>query len=168
MAHTFSMVGVPAGDTTRQTFIEVVSSNYFDALGVPLAAGRAFTLEEERPVGAHSGRHRAPRARGRCSGKTVKINAIDFTVVGVAPPKFTGTMALISPEMWLPLGMFDVVVNDIFKNNGTRPRRSAEPVAGARGTAEAGPDARERARRGSTRCRGSSSARIRPRTRTSC
>src|SRR5688572_3295755 len=24
MAHTFSMVGVPAGDTTRQTFIEVV------------------------------------------------------------------------------------------------------------------------------------------------
>ena len=28
-------------------------------------------------------------------------------------------MALISPDMWLPLGMFDVVVNDIFKNNGT-------------------------------------------------
>jgi hypothetical protein len=26
-------------------------------------------------------------------------------------------MALISPEMWLPLGMFDVVVNDIFKNH---------------------------------------------------
>jgi len=49
MAHTFSMVGVPAGDTTRQTFIEVVSSNYFDALGVPLVAGRPFTLEEERP-----------------------------------------------------------------------------------------------------------------------
>src|SRR4029079_1101809 len=51
-------------------------------------------------------------------GKTIKINAIDFTVVGIAPPNFTGTMALISPEMWLPLGMFDVVVNDIFKNNG--------------------------------------------------
>ena len=49
MAHTFSMVGVPAGDTTRQTFIEVVSSNYFDDAGVPLAAGRAFTLDEERP-----------------------------------------------------------------------------------------------------------------------
>jgi predicted permease len=27
-------------------------------------------------------------------------------------------MALIQPEMWLPLGMFDIVVNDIFKNNG--------------------------------------------------
>ena len=117
MAHTFSMVGVPAGDSTRQTFISVVSSNYFDTLGVPLAAGRAFTLDEERPnarvpVAIVTHRHRD------LLGKTVKINAIDFTVVGVTPRHFTGTMALISPEMWLPLGMFDVVVNDIFKNNG--------------------------------------------------
>jgi predicted permease len=117
MAHTFSMVGVPAGDSTRQTFIEVVSSNFFDTLGVPLAAGRAFTLDEERPsaripVAIVNHQHRD------LLGKTVKINSIDFTVVGVAPRNFTGTMALISPEMWLPLGMFDVVVNDIFKNNG--------------------------------------------------
>jgi predicted permease len=117
MAHTFSMVGVPHGDTTKQTFISVVSSNYFDALGVPLAAGRAFTLEEERPsarIPVVIVRHE----KAALLGQTVKINAIDFTVVGVAPPKFTGTMALLSPDMWLPLGMFDVVVNDIFKNNG--------------------------------------------------
>ena len=117
LAHTFSMVGVPNGDTTRQTFIEVVSSNYFDALGVPLLAGRSFTADEERPAA------RVPVAIVRYDkrdllGQTVKINSIDFTVVGVAPPDFTGTMALISPEMWLPLGMFDLVVNDIFKNNG--------------------------------------------------
>ncbi len=117
MAHTFAMVGVPAGDATRQTFIEVVSSNYFDTLGVALSAGRAFTPDEERPSA------RIPvvivnyRQRDLL-GKTVKINSQDFTVVGVAPRDFTGTMALISPEMWLPLGMFDVVVNDIFKNSG--------------------------------------------------
>jgi predicted permease len=118
MAHTFAMVGVPEGDTTRQSFIEVVSSNYFDALGVSLAAGRAFTLEEERPavrIPVVIVRH----DRADLLGKTIKINAMDFTVVGVAPPKFTGTMALLSPDMWLPLGMFDVVVNDIFKNNGS-------------------------------------------------
>ena len=117
LAHTFAMVGVPNGDTTRQTFIEVVSSNYFDALGVPLVAGRAFTAGEERPAA------NVPVAIVRYDkrdllGQTVKVNSLDFTVVGVAPPDFTGTMALISPEMWLPLGMFDVVVNDIFKNNG--------------------------------------------------
>ena len=117
LAHTFAMVGVPAGDTTRQTFVEVVSSNYFDAVGAPLVAGRSFTLEEERPSA------RIPVVivrydRADLFGKTVKINAIDFTVVGVAPRNFTGTMALISPEFWLPLGMFDVVVNDIFKDDG--------------------------------------------------
>jgi predicted permease len=117
MAHTFAMVGVPNGDTTRQTFIEVVSANYFEALGAPLAAGRAFTLDEERPAA------RIPVAivaqqHADLLGKTIKVNAIDFTVVGVAPRNFTGTMALIAPEMWLPLGMFDVVVNDIFKNGG--------------------------------------------------
>jgi hypothetical protein len=43
MAHTFSTVGIGDGDSTKQTFAAVVSSNYFETLGVPLAAGRAFT-----------------------------------------------------------------------------------------------------------------------------
>ena len=118
MAHTFAMVGLPDGDTTRRAFVEVVSSNYFDTLGVPLAGGRAFSAEEERPsaripvviVGAD---------RAALLGQTIKINSMDFTVVGVAPRGFTGTMALISPNMWVPLGMFDVVVNDMFKNSGS-------------------------------------------------
>jgi len=37
------MVGIPVGDTTRQTFAEVVSSNYFDTLDAPLAAGRSLS-----------------------------------------------------------------------------------------------------------------------------
>src|SRR5205809_3839731 len=118
MAHTFSMVGVPAGDgAMRQTFVDVVSSNYFETLGVTLASGRAFTAAEERP-GARVPVAIVRNDRASLLGKTIRINTIDFTVVGVAPRGFTGTMALITPEMWLPLGMFDVVVNDIFKNNG--------------------------------------------------
>jgi hypothetical protein len=49
MAHTFSIVGIGDGDATRQAFVAVVSSNYFTTLGVPLAAGRSFTPDEERP-----------------------------------------------------------------------------------------------------------------------
>jgi hypothetical protein len=52
MAHMMAMTGVPAGETTRRTFVSVVSANYFDTLGVSLAAGRPFTAAEERP-GAH-------------------------------------------------------------------------------------------------------------------
>jgi putative ABC transport system permease protein len=49
LAQSFTTLGIRAGDLTRQAFGAVVSSNYFDTLGVKLAAGRAFTAEEERP-----------------------------------------------------------------------------------------------------------------------
>ena len=124
MAHTFSMVGLPAGDTTRRSFVEVVSSNYFETLGVALSAGRTFSLEEERPgarvpvVIASYAKWVAEGRRPDFIGSTIRINALDFTVVGVAPEGFTGTMALVAPELYLPLGMFDVVVTDIFRNTG--------------------------------------------------
>src|SRR5688572_23734165 len=125
MAHTFAMVGVPAGDTTRRVFASVVSSNYFASVGVPLAAGRPFTAAEERPgaripvVIVNYGRWKEAGFDPALLGRTITINARSFTVVGVTPQGFTGTMAIVSPEMWLPLGMFDVVVNDRLKNRGT-------------------------------------------------
>jgi hypothetical protein len=129
MAHTFAMVGVQAGDTTRQTFVEVVSSNYFDTLGVPLVTGRAFSAQEEAP-GARIPVLIVGSSRARLLGQTIKINAIDFTVIGIAPSGFTGTMALVAPDMWLPLGMFDIVVNDPVGARGTRgdlaPRASRD------------------------------------------
>ena len=123
-AHTFSMAGMAAGDTTRRIFVELVSSNYFDTLRVPLATGRSFRPEEERPnanIPVLIARYEQWRAAGFSPafvGSTMKINDIDFTVVGVAPRGFGGTMALASPELWIPLGMFDTVVNDFFKNSG--------------------------------------------------
>lgn len=124
-AFTFAMVGMPQGDTTRRSFVQLVSSNYFDTLGVRLAAGRPFTPEEERPGAripvAVAGYERWQREGSDPAflGRTIRVNAIDFTVVGVAPKGFSGTMALVAPELWMPLGMFDTVVNDIFKNKGT-------------------------------------------------
>ena len=123
-AHTFSMAGVPAGDGVRQIFVELVSANYFDTLRVPLAVGRPFRPEEERPganipvaiVGYE--KWRATGFDPAFVGSTMKINAIDFTIVGVAPQGFGGTMALASPELWLPLGLFDTVVTDIFNKSG--------------------------------------------------
>jgi predicted permease len=124
-AYTFAMVGLPAGDMTRRGFVQLVSSNYFDTLGVRLAAGRAFTIEEERPdrqipvaIVSYE-RWQREGLNPSFIGSLVRINATDFTIVGVTPPGFSGTMALVGPEMWLPLGMFDTVVNDVFKKKGT-------------------------------------------------
>jgi predicted permease len=125
MAHTFALVGVPAGDSTRRAFGEMVSSNYFSTLSVPLAAGRPFNAEEERPganipvVIVSYERWRDAGFAPDFIGSTMTINMREFTVVGVTPRGFSGTMALVAPELWLPLGTFDAVVNDIFKNKGT-------------------------------------------------
>ena len=51
-AHNLAMVGLTEGDTTRRLFADLVSSNYFDTMGVRLFRGRVFTAEEERPGSA--------------------------------------------------------------------------------------------------------------------
>jgi putative ABC transport system permease protein len=124
MAFTSTLVGTTAGDETRRTFAAVVSSNYFDTLGVRLAAGRTFSAEEERPgpntpvaIVAYSWWQKEALDPAFI-GKTIRVNAEDYTVVGVAPEGFTGTMALVGPELYLPVGVFDTVVKNRFKNNG--------------------------------------------------
>jgi predicted permease len=125
LAHTLTSVGVADGDATKRTFVAVTSSNYFDTLGVRLAAGRPFTRDEERPgaslpvVIANYGMWQARGLDPAFLGSTLRINSHDFTVVGVTPPGFTGTMALVAPDLWLPLGVFDTIVRDRFKTAGT-------------------------------------------------
>ncbi len=124
IAQTLTMVGTPGADGMRQSLAAVVSSNFFDVLGVRLAAGRGFTAEEERP-GARNAVAIVPYRRWAAAGlspafvgSTVRLNEMDVTVVGVAPRGFSGTMALLAPEVFLPLGMFESVVNNRFRNNG--------------------------------------------------
>ena len=114
MAHTVTMVGVSDGDNTRRAMVAIVSASYFSTLNTPLAAGRSFTADEDRPaadvpvvvLSHHAARKLAGTAEAAV-GRTVRINARDYTVVGVAPEGFAGTMALISPELWLPLGVYE-------------------------------------------------------------
>ena len=40
-------------------------------------------------------------------GSQVLINGRSFTIVGVLPKTFTGTLAVLSPEVWLPLSAFE-------------------------------------------------------------
>ena len=90
-----------------------------------LAAGRPFTAGEERPgaripvVIVNYARWKAAGLAPEFVGSTLRINNVDFTVVVVTPEGFTGTMALVTSELWLPLGMFDVVMNDRMRNKAT-------------------------------------------------
>jgi predicted permease len=118
MAHNLSMVGLSEGDTTRRVFADIVSANYFTTFGVPLFQGRSFTPEEERPASAipvvivSYSYWKKTGADPQLLGKGVRINNRIYTVVGIAPEGFTGTTAMISPELYLPLGVYEMAIND--------------------------------------------------------
>jgi predicted permease len=118
LAHNLAVVGVGEGDGSRRTFAAIISSNYFSTLGVPLAQGRAFLPAEENPGSA------APvviasylywertGSDPQLVGKTIRVNERPFTVVGITPKHFTGTMMLFGPELYFPLGDFDLLTNN--------------------------------------------------------
>ncbi|HUB82978.1 MAG TPA: ABC transporter permease [Bryobacteraceae bacterium] len=117
-AHNITMAGLAEGETTRRIMAEMVSSNFFDTLGAPVWRGRTFSPEEERPgsgipvaIASYSfwKRNGAP---ADFLGHTLRINGQMVTVVGIAAQGFSGTMALLSPELYLPLGMYDRVAAD--------------------------------------------------------
>jgi len=123
MAHNLAMVGITEGDTTRRAFADVVSSNYFSTLGVSLFRGREFTPAEEQPGRATPSAilsysyWKKSGADPDILGKTRQINGRIYTVVGITPKGFTGTIAMLSPELYLPLGMYEAVAND-FEGRG--------------------------------------------------
>jgi len=125
MAFNLALIGLGQKGDTRRTFAAVVSSNYFSVLGVPLARGRAFLPEEETP-----GRN-APVAIVSYSywqkrnldptvlDSQVLINGRPFTIVGITPRGFAGTLQILSPEVWLPISVYDQVANDFGSKDKT-------------------------------------------------
>src|SRR5947199_1071742 len=125
MAFNLALIGLGQKGDTRRAFAAIVSSNYFSVLGVPLTRGRAFLPEEETP-----GRD-APVAIVSYSywlkhdldpsvlGSQVLINGRPFTIVGITPKGFAGTLQILSPEVWLPISVYDQVANDFGAKNKT-------------------------------------------------
>src|SRR5881398_1176175 len=125
MGFNLALIGLGQKGDTRRAFSAVVTSNYFSVLGVPLARGRAFLPEEETPG------HNAQVAIVSYSywakhdldpgvlGSHLLINARSFTIVGITPKGFVGTMQILSPEVWLPMSVYDQVANDFNSDNKT-------------------------------------------------
>jgi predicted permease len=117
-AHNVALAGLTENGATRQAMIDVVSTDYFAALGVTPIFGRGFTIDEERP-GTPARSAIVSYARWERSGfdpgilkTTVRINGEDYGIVGVAPPGFSGTTAIIGTEFFVPLGVHDAIESD--------------------------------------------------------
>ena len=83
---------------------EVVSANYGAVIGVAPALGRWFTSETE-PVAVISHAVWQNRFGGTANvlGRRIGSEAQSYTVVGVAPPAFTGIFAPYRTDIWVPM-----------------------------------------------------------------
>ena len=100
-----------AGDDERAEIIwgELVSSNYFDVMGVKPVLGRGFLPEEDLTPNAHPVTvishplwQRRFNADPDIVGKTVYLNGQPFTVIGVMPESFLGSIFYLRHSFWTP------------------------------------------------------------------
>ena len=89
-----------------------VSGNYFSVLQLPAAVGRTFAADEDLvpgddPVVVISHDYWQRRFAGDRSavGRTISVNGTPLTIVGVAPPGFTGDIVGQPSDIWIPLMM---------------------------------------------------------------
>jgi macrolide transport system ATP-binding/permease protein len=100
------------GDRAERAAVGIVSTNYFDALGVQPILGRGFRSEEAigrnaHPVTVISYRTWKDRYKGdpEIIGKTQFLNGVQHTIIGVAPERFHGTFVGYSFSFWVPTSM---------------------------------------------------------------
>jgi len=90
----------------------VVTGNFFSVLGVDPARGRAFSPEEDQTPNTHPVAvisygcwQRRFGADPKLIGQTISLNGYPFTVIGIAPAEFSGTVRGYAPEVYLPIMM---------------------------------------------------------------
>ncbi len=91
---------------------QLVSGNFFSALGVRPALGRWFLPDEDQVPGKdpvvvlnHDFWQQRLGADPNVLGRILIINAHSFAVVGVAPADFRGVETGFAPDFWVPIMM---------------------------------------------------------------
>ncbi|HEX3684090.1 MAG TPA: ABC transporter permease [Bryobacteraceae bacterium] len=109
-AYGLTSAGLDSGNNVSAAWVEEVTGNYFDVLKIQPYLGRFFHGSDEH------GPNSAPYIvlpyiywhshfqddRG-VVGRVVRLNKHPFTILGVAPPEFRGTLLFLFPDFWVPL-----------------------------------------------------------------
>lgn len=150
-------------ETGARIWGELVSGNFFSALGVTPSLGRFFRPDEAAAVGGapvvvlshHFWLHQFA-GRPDALGQTIKLNRRTLTVIGVAPPDFAGGWTSLAFDVWVPLTMATeltpatselshrdnraYVLLGVLKPGVTRAQAEGELAAATRSLAAAHPD----------------------------
>ena len=87
---------------------EMVTGEYFSALGVTPLLGRSITEADENPgaprvaVISYAYWTRQFAQNTSILGQNVTLNGIPFSIVGVMPPTFYGVQVGTEPDLWVP------------------------------------------------------------------
>ncbi len=116
---------------------EPVSGNYFSGLGVQTVLGRPILPGDDvaaaAPVAVVSYKFWKGSLGGDESvvGKTIVVNSLPLTVVGVAPPEFFGTQPGEVIDVWVTLHMFPRLVQALSFGGPAQPGVDAKAAAAA-------------------------------------
>jgi predicted permease len=110
VAYSVAEVGLDTGDNPIRAWAIETSANYFDALGLQPALGHFYHNSDER------GPNSAPyivlsytywkdhfQSDPGVVGRVVKLNQHPYTIIGVGPPGYHGTLLFFNPDFFVPM-----------------------------------------------------------------
>jgi predicted permease len=107
---TIDQVGLDIGENPSRAWAYTVTGNYFDVLRVQPYLGRLFHGSDEHGpnsapyiVLSHAYWHTHFQDDPGVVGRIVRLNKHPFTIVGVAPPEFHGTLLVGTPDFYVPI-----------------------------------------------------------------
>jgi len=113
LLHTPTTVNLTGRGDPQLLMGQLVSGNYFSALGVNPVVGRGFLPEEDATPGAwpvavlsYSLWRQQFGGDPQVTSRTISLNGRAFQIVGVAPPDFHGLNELFAADVWVPLMMY--------------------------------------------------------------
>jgi predicted permease len=110
IAYNLLEAGLDTGKDPAKVWGYEVSGNYFDALGIQPYLGRFFhSADEHGPNSApfivltYAYWHTHFQDDRGVLGRVVELNKHPFTIIGVAPPEFHGTLLFFNPDLFAPI-----------------------------------------------------------------
>jgi predicted permease len=109
-AYILAPVGLDTGNNPSQAWTYEVTGNYFDVLHIQPYLGRFFhSADEHGPNSApylvisYAFWHSHFQDDRGVVGRIVQVNKHPYTILGVAPPEFRGTLLFFSADLWVPM-----------------------------------------------------------------
>jgi predicted permease len=106
IASNIDQVSLDTGNNPSRAWVYEVSANYFDALGIQPYLGRLIHPSDEHApyiVLTYAYWHTHFQDDRSVVGRVLRLNSHPYTVVGVTPPGFRGTVLIFSADFFVPI-----------------------------------------------------------------